>query len=194
MPFLNLRPTEPDSCSWGQKDCKFRCAGAESGNCIAVGWVGDAAKQAPPPGAPLFVGDGEFEGGFSAAVAEDRGRGEEAAAQGAEFGAVGLAESALKADAKVVGRNGQMAGRLRRQTSNGTTPAGRFVRRAWNLKPGTASSCLPPAFGRSAICWRRTIRRAPAWATSCTATPVRRQPLVGEADPHRLHPVFGAQI
>jgi hypothetical protein len=70
-------------------------------------------EQSEPPSAAFVAGDSEFEGGLSAGVAEDSGTGEEAAAQGAEFGAVRLAKPTLQPDAKIVGRNGEMAGRFR---------------------------------------------------------------------------------
>jgi hypothetical protein len=96
------------------KEGGFSGAGAECGNCIAVAWVGDAAHEGAPPGAGLGSGDGEFEGRFARRAAEDDGAGEEVAAEGAEFGAAGLAEAALQADAKIVGGDREVTGRFGR--------------------------------------------------------------------------------
>ena len=87
-------------------------SGGESGNCIAVVLGGHLLEQDAPPVAAFCGGDGEFEGRLAGGVAEDGGAGKEAPAQGGEFGTLRLAESALEADAEVVGADGQMTGRL----------------------------------------------------------------------------------
>ena len=70
-------------------------SGREGGNCIAVVAWGHLAKENAPPSAAFFGGDGELERGLAGGVTEDRGAGKQPPAQRREFGALGLAESAL---------------------------------------------------------------------------------------------------
>ena len=71
-------------------------------------------EQSEPPASCLVAGEGEFEGGFAGGMAEDRGAGKQAPAQGGELGALGLAEPALETDTQVVGADGEVAGRFGR--------------------------------------------------------------------------------
>ena len=89
-------------------------SGREGGNCIAVVVWGHLAKENAPPSAAFFGGDGELERGLAGGVTEDRGAGKQPPAQRREFGALGLAESALETDAQVVGADGEVAGRFGR--------------------------------------------------------------------------------
>src|ERR1039458_6452020 len=89
-------------------------SGRECGNCIAVVVGTYLSEENVPPMAALWWGDGEFEGGLAGGVAENRGTGKKAPTQGGQFGALGLAEPALEADAQVVGADGVVTGGLGR--------------------------------------------------------------------------------
>lgn len=70
------------------------------------------AQENVPPSAALGRGDGELEGGPAGGVAEDRGAGKQAPAQGGQFRALRLTEPALETDAQVVGADGEVTGRF----------------------------------------------------------------------------------
>ena len=56
----------------GMTVCAEAGSGEEGDNCIAVGFgSGKLLEQSEPPASGLGAGDGEFEGGLAAGVAED---------------------------------------------------------------------------------------------------------------------------
>ncbi len=89
-------------------------SGGEGGNCIAVVVRAHLTEENVPPMAALGSGDGEFERGLAGGVAEDRSAGKQARAQRGQFRPLGLTEPALEADAKIVGADGEVAGRFGR--------------------------------------------------------------------------------
>jgi len=89
-------------------------SGGEGGNCIAVVVRAHLTEENVPPMAALGGGDGEFERGLAGGVAEDRSAGKQAPAQRGQFRPLGLTEPALEADAKIVGADGEVAGRFGR--------------------------------------------------------------------------------